>query len=336
MFGFIAVFGILVLASRLTSTFARKFTTSSLAKKLETANRRTATLEFIKEGRLLPQYVGIVRQGCPGLAVGSRLVFDLLKRPEPALFTEPARSVDLYFDASNRPFLVTSGQNAFLLNNGWLAHNPQWRVVSLGAGFVMVPLLIVVLAVVLAGNGIGVPPKIVPAGLTADRYYELGVEYKTVGWTEQARESLQKAINLGAGKQIAATAQRYLSTKLPRYPVADEAVSMNIQGYNLDSPVSHEAAEKVWLECIKKYPNFEWPYSNLGAAYVEQGKYQKGEVLLHKALEINPSYVNAWLHLADSKRKQRDFNEARKCINKALELDPTDQSARIMSLLPDF
>jgi hypothetical protein len=43
------------------------------------------------------------------------------------------------------------------------------------------------------------PPTEVPRGLTASGYWDLGQKYKEVGWTEQAREALQYAIDLDRG-----------------------------------------------------------------------------------------------------------------------------------------
>src|SRR5262249_11904537 len=154
----------------------------------------------------------------------------------------------------------------------------------------------------------------VPSGKTASEYYDLGVAYKANGWTEQAREALGKTIELDKGS-IGTKAKRYLATKIPRYSVSQEAVALNIKGFNSNVEFfGHNDAEKIWLECISKYPNFEWPYSNLGDLYVREGKYKEAETFLNKALEINPSYVNAWLHLAECKRKEKDFIGANTCL----------------------
>jgi tetratricopeptide (TPR) repeat protein len=179
-----------------------------------------------------------------------------------------------------------------------------------------------------------VPPEKVPDGKTASEYYDLGVRYKGAGWTEQSRESLNRAIKLGNGQDIAVKAKRYLETKLPRDPAPEDAVHMNIKGFNARI-FNKDEAEKVWLECIKKYPRFEWAYSNLGSLYVEEEKYSQGEEYLNKALEINPSYVNAWLHLAECKRKQKDFDGAHSCLKKALDLDPDDPLAKLESMAED-
>lgn len=121
--------------------------------------------------------------------------------------------------------------------------------------------------------------------------------------------------------KIASKAKRYLDTKLPRFPVDKKAIKMNIRGFN-QSIFKKEKAERTWLKCIEKYPRFEWPYSNLGSMYTEQGKLDKAESLLNKAIEINPNYYNAWLHLSKLKEKQNDQAGYKRCMEKLVELDP--------------
>ena len=51
---------------------------------------------------------------------------------------------------------------------------------------------------------------------------------------------------------------------------------------------------------------------------------------MSRALEINPHYVNGWLHLAQAKAMYLDFNGAKGCVKRALEADPTDSAAIAM------
>jgi tetratricopeptide (TPR) repeat protein len=184
------------------------------------------------------------------------------------------------------------------------------------------------LGVLTGCSSVSPPTEKVPDGKTASEYYDLGVQYKAAGWTEQSRDSLTRAIKLGQDNEIAVKAKRYLETKLPHDPAPEDAVHLNIKGFNLRI-FNKDEAEKIWLECIRKYPRFEWAYSNLGSLYVDEGKYAEAEKYLNEALEINPSYVNAWLHLAECKRKEKDFDAAHTCLKKALDLDPDDPVAKL-------
>ncbi len=185
-------------------------------------------------------------------------------------------------------------------------------------------LLVGCLVAFVANNMMQAPPKEVPANLTAEKYYELGKRYKIAGWTEQGRKSLRMAMELspdGVGKK----AESYLNAYLPVNEVSQEAITKNIMGVNLIM-VYKDGAINTFNELIRDYPGFEWPYGNLGSVYVKDGKIAEGKALLKKALEINPHYVNAWLHLAEANLRDKDEAAARECVAKALAQDPDCES----------
>ena len=59
-------------------------------------------------------------------------------------------------------------------------------------------------------------------------------------------------------------------------------------------------------------------------------KIPKAKELLEVALKINPDYVNGWLHMATAKGLELDLDGARRCVERALESDPTDTAAKAM------
>jgi len=181
----------------------------------------------------------------------------------------------------------------------------------------------------LIGGGLS---KTVPEGKTAAEYYILGFQYKAAGWTEQAREALTKAIKIDGDGTISQKAKNFIKTRLPRYPVPEKALSMNITANAENSLFTRNKAEEIWKQCITEYPKFEWSYSNLRDLYVQEGRYKEAEQLLSNAISINPNYVNAWWHLAECKLKQNDEVNAKNCVNKALELDPDDLGAKLIKL----
>ncbi len=333
--GMLSIFACLVFGSNALLAGYKKLKVKLLRNKLANARCQKTSVKFMQEGKILPRLSANVEQAVKGLPASSELIFDVQARFARAGVNGSVSDVLVYSDnSSSKPLVVATKHDAFAIDHGVFARaNSLGRLaLSLSSNCLVVGAIVGLTTV----GHIGVPPEKVPDGKSAREYYDLGVQYKTLGWTEQGRYALQKAIELGNGDQYAKRAKIYLETKLPRYPVPQEAVLMNIKGYNADSKFTHGEAEKIWVECIKKYPKFEWPYGNLGDLYIEQGKFKEGEALLMKSLEINPSYVNAWLHLADSKRKQRDFESARKYIKKALELDPGDERAQLMNLMPEL
>ncbi|CAN5460782.1 hypothetical protein BH10CYA1_BH10CYA1_27710 [soil metagenome] len=178
------------------------------------------------------------------------------------------------------------------------------------------------------------PPRNVPLGLSAEEYFELGKNYKTCGWTELAREALKCAIDMDKGGSVGKSALQYLRTKVPRHPVPVMAEQLNIQGFNLmEGEKDHRAAKKVFLGLIEKYPEFEWPYSNVANIYLRNGDLTPAEEYFADAIKINPHYANAWIGLGRIHTLRSKFNEAKACMNKAGEIDSDQSVAGFISLI---
>jgi tetratricopeptide (TPR) repeat protein len=171
-----------------------------------------------------------------------------------------------------------------------------------------------------------IPPQEIPEGLTADEYYKLGLRYKEAGWTEKARDSLQLAIEADPEGETGILAQRFLRTKIPRRPVPMVAERENIAGYNQMFAQDWRAARQTFEDLIRTYPDFEWPYGNLGALLIERGETERALKILDQALEINPYYVNAWLHKARALALLSDFEAALACLKRATDADPDEQT----------
>jgi tetratricopeptide (TPR) repeat protein len=183
--------------------------------------------------------------------------------------------------------------------------------------------------------GLEPPPREVPTGLSSEQYFELGKRYKDVGWTEQSRDALQFAIDACPDGLTAVLAQRYLRTRLPRRPVPLMAEKQNIDGYNEMARGDLWKAEKSFKSLNHTYPDFEWPYSNLGLLYIQQGKLSDAIKALEEALAINPYYVNAWLHKARALALLSDLNGAYDCLDKASAADPDERAVASLRGLLD-
>ncbi len=168
----------------------------------------------------------------------------------------------------------------------------------------------------------GAPSRDVPQGLSAKEYLDLGIQYKNIGWTEQSRDALERAIELDRDGAIGKEAHRFMISRLPHHPVPHAAVQRNISGYNLMQANRREEAKTVFEALIKDYPTFEWPFSNLGRLYINSGDTHRARDLLWHALDINPHYANAWCNLAIAKIVDSDFDDAENCLEKAMSLDP--------------
>ncbi len=196
-------------------------------------------------------------------------------------------------------------------------------LVGIASSLTALLFVLVVLPLTQSGNDPAMAPMS-PEQLIAKRYYDQGVDYKLKGWTEQSRQALQQAIKIDKG-QIGFKALSYLRSHLPAHPVSQEAEQLNIRAYCLrHSDNDKEGAERLFKQCIALYPDFEWPYSNLGDLYVEIGEPERALPLLEKAVQINPFYTNALRHLSEAHSKLGHREKAIKYMEDAVESDPSD------------
>lgn len=179
------------------------------------------------------------------------------------------------------------------------------------------------------------PPLDVPQDLTAAEYYELGLKYKEIGWTEQARDALAFAIELEPDGESGKLAASYLRTKIPRHPVPLVAEQTNIHGFNQFCSGDEAGAQETFEALISEYPDFEWPYGNLGCLFIQLGQVTKAKKILRKAIEINPHYVNAWLHMARAEALDENYDESYKCLNRVEEIDSDETSISGIKKLVD-
>lgn len=181
------------------------------------------------------------------------------------------------------------------------------------------------------------PPLDVPEGLSAAEYYELGLKYKEIGWTEQARDALAFAIELEPEGESGRLAASYLRTKIPRHPVPLVAEQTNIHGFNQFCSGDEVGAQETFEALIAEYPDFEWPYGNLGCLFIQLGEINKAKKILRKALDINPQYVNAWLHMSRAEALDGNFDSAYQCLSEVETIDNDETSiAGIKKLIDEI
>lgn len=167
------------------------------------------------------------------------------------------------------------------------------------------------------------PPRELPEDLSAEEYWQLAVRYKQVGWTEQARDALTAAIEIDGEGEVGIKARCFLRSKIPRHPVPLMAEQLNIQGYN-QMFVNELEAQKIFEQLVDEYADFEWPYGNLGSLLIKRGRLEEAEDLLMRAVEINPYYINGWLHLSRVHAIKGDFEQAEECLERVIAIDASD------------
>ncbi len=166
-----------------------------------------------------------------------------------------------------------------------------------------------------------------PNDSTAEDCYKLGVKQREMGWPDQSRSSMLRAIILDHQGAIKIRAKRYMLTELPLYPVETAALNLNNRAWQLDHSDRTEEAKILMEECINRYPDFEWPRVNLASIYCKSGKLAEANKLIDYCLNKHPEYVSAWVMRSYLRQTEGDIKGALLCATKAAELDPENKQA---------
>ena len=172
-------------------------------------------------------------------------------------------------------------------------------------------------------------PNTVPrSGLLPFEYMRLGDEYERKQIFDKAKEAFDLAIAGGETRS-----QSKLVMDLPKVMPSAEALDDNAKALELKIKEPKEA-RKLWQACIRRYPDFEFPYVNLATmvspptvggtlgldleaatkgdtaktkpdelSKEERAKLVEAEMLLQKALAINPNCKLALLSMTDLQKK---------------------------------
>src|SRR5215472_14266655 len=108
--------------------------------------------------------------------------------------------------------------------------------------------------------------------------------------------------------------------------VPEEALSVAIAQHRAGD---HAAAERGYREHLNRMPGDPSALHFLGLLRNHQGRNREAIVLMLKALESDPHYVDAWSNLGIAFYEERDLERAEKCCRRALELAPTMRSVAV-------
>ncbi len=141
--------------------------------------------------------------------------------------------------------------------------------------------------------------------------------------------SLFRKAQIAADKGEFEKAIRYYSTIIKNNPDNYAAYASRALAYErLEYKDAEEleknriAAERDYLNTIRL--NYRRPeiYNNLGALYIDQGKYQDAIVNLNQALELRPTYFMALVNQGVAKSRSNQIGAALVDFAKAEELNP--------------
>jgi len=192
------------------------------------------------------------------------------------------------------------------------------------------------------GTGLGTPPYMPPeqfdnaAGCDErSDIYSFGI----VLYQMAARGRLPFPVPMGADWQV--MRQLHRESPVPRldsplFPIIQRCLEKSSEKRyqtfkevrrNLESLLQHQTGEVIIPPQLKELEAWEW--TNKGASLKSLGRYEEAIRCLDKALELNPRQVNAWTNKGASLNSLGRYEEAIRCYDKALELDSRQVNAWI-------
>jgi len=97
-------------------------------------------------------------------------------------------------------------------------------------------------------------------------------------------------------------------------------LALSIGAYLRNDAWSSEFA--LWRDCVRKSPNKERPYHNLGYAYYTAGRYDEAKREFETALRLNPRYALSEYNLGLVHYQQGIWDKAIHHYGKAIQIDP--------------
>ena len=85
---------------------------------------------------------------------------------------------------------------------------------------------------------------------------------------------------------------------------------------------AYENETTLWTDTLAKNPNCGVAYSDLGNVLFKEGKWDEARTLFQKAVEIDPTYVDARYNLGNAFFQRGQWNEAVEQFQKVVEMDP--------------
>lgn len=90
-----------------------------------------------------------------------------------------------------------------------------------------------------------------------------------------------------------------------------------------------KTAEKAaLLDAIKLQPNLPEAQNQLEFLAVHAGDADQAVIYFRAAVQSSPSYLPAWINLSATLASEANWKEAQDAADRALQLDPTNVSAR--------
>ncbi len=122
-----------------------------------------------------------------------------------------------------------------------------------------------------------------------------------------------------------------ISSDVSREEIIKQAINFHLQG-NIQAAIKH------YKKLINQGCNDHRIFSNYGIILKDIGKIKEAELILRKAIELNPKYANAYSNLGLTLNGLDKPKEAESSIRKAIELNPdfADAHLNLGNILKDL
>ena len=178
-------------------------------------------------------------------------------------------------------------------------------------------------------------------------YYNKGLVYKTFKKYEKAIKNYNKAIELNPNNSSYYNSRGNALNSSEKYEEAIEDFSQAInldfkeaiyyynRGLTFSNLQKYEKAIEDYNKAIELNPNNSSYYNSRGNALNNSGKYEEAIEDYNRAIALNSNYdyyyynkALAYYHYQKKNNNTKNFNEIIKNLNKALELNPNNNSAK--------
>ena len=179
----------------------------------------------------------------------------------------------------------------------------------------------------------------------AEIHNNMGNALKDQGKLTEAIESYKRAISI---KPELVEIHNNMGTALKDQGNLDEAIeaykraisidprlaeAYNNMGIALKSQGNLEESILMYNKALSLKPDYAEANNNMGISLQDQGKIVEATSAYYKATSIKPGYANAYWNLATT---AKNIDEAKKSINKCIEIDPNNLEAKLTKSALDF
>ena len=118
--------------------------------------------------------------------------------------------------------------------------------------------------------------------------------------------------------------------------VPDKAREEFEKGMDAYAKGEDKVAEEFLQEAVAMYPNYVRAHNNLGVLYLKAGLKDKAFLEFSKAVEFDPKFAPGYVNQARVSISDGKFDEAEPALKKAIEADPSALNAMVLLCQTEF